>query len=136
MHQARLNQEIARAGFLPFASLLSSTQPFGAPLGGLIVHCIPSIIVICIPAKNIYSFIIDVEGYPGQFFSLALSLGLIWLRWKRPDLKRPYKAWLPAVWVRVVLAGALVAAPFVKKEGEDEGEVLGRVSYALVGISV
>ncbi|KAK5655622.1 hypothetical protein OQA88_5553 [Cercophora sp. LCS_1] len=133
---ARLNQEIARQGFLPFGDLLSSTKPFGAPLGGLIVHIIPSLIVICVPAKNIYSFILDVEGYPGQFFVLATSFGLIWLRWTRPDLKRPYKAFLPAVWARILLSLALVAAPFVPREGEDGSAHLFRVTYALVGISI
>ncbi|KAK0614534.1 amino acid/polyamine transporter I [Immersiella caudata] len=133
---ARLNQEIARQGFLPFGGVLSSTKPFGAPLGGLIVHLIPSLIVICIPAKNIYSFILDVEGYPGQFFSLATSFGLIWLRWERPDLKRPYKAFLPAVYFRIALSIALIFAPFVPREGKSGGAHLFRVSYALVGISV
>lgn len=134
--QARLNQEIARQGFLPFGDFLSSCKPFGAPLGGLIVHCIPSIIVISIPADNIYSFILDVEAYPAQFFSLATSIGLLWLRWERPDLKRPYKAFLPAVWGRILLSLALIAAPFVTREGEDSGDHLFRVTYALVGISM
>lgn len=100
------------------------------------MHYIPSVIVICIPYKNIYSFILDVEGYPGQFFALAASLGLIWLRWARPDLKRPYRAFLPAVWFRVSLSIALLCAPFVPSRGESLVEHLSRVSYALVGISV
>ena len=100
------------------------------------MHCIPSIIVISIPADNIYSFILDVEAYPAQFFSLATSIGLIWLRWERPDLKRPYKAFLPAVWGRIVLSLALIVAPFVTREGEDAGAHLFRVTYALVGISM
>ncbi|KAK0609605.1 amino acid permease-domain-containing protein [Bombardia bombarda] len=108
---ARLNQEIARQGFLPYGDFLSSSRPFGAPLGGLIVHYIPSVVVMCIPAKNIYSFILEVEGYPGQFFVVATSVGLIWLRRTRPDLSRPYKAFLPAVWFRIVLSLALIAAP-------------------------
>jgi len=94
------------------------------------------VIVISIPAKNIYSFILEVEGYPGQFFVLATSLGLIWLRWTRPDLKRPYRAFLPAVWFRVVLSLALIAAPFIPQAGEDGRAHLWRVSYAIVGISV
>ncbi|KAK3373098.1 amino acid permease-domain-containing protein [Lasiosphaeria ovina] len=134
---SRLNQEIARQGFLPFGSeFLSSSLPFGAPLGGLLVHYVPSVVVICIPAKNIYSFILDVEGYPGQFFSLATSLGLIWLRTKRPDLQRPYTAFLPAVWFRILLSLALITAPFVPRAGEEGSAHLFRVSYALVGISV
>ncbi|KAK3360516.1 amino acid permease-domain-containing protein [Lasiosphaeria hispida] len=133
---ARLNQEIARQGFLPFGDFLSSSKPFGAPLGGLIIHYIPSVIVISIPAKNIYSFILDVESYPAQFFILATSFGLIWLRQKRPDLDRPYKAFLPAVWARIFLTLALIAAPFVPRAGEDGAAHLLRVSYALVGMSI
>ncbi|KAK3938017.1 amino acid permease-domain-containing protein [Diplogelasinospora grovesii] len=133
---ARLNQEIARQGFLPFGALLASSRPYGAPLGGLLVHYIPSVAVISIPAKNIYSFILEVEGYPGQFFALAMSFGLIWLRWKRPDLNRPYRAFLPAVWGRIALSIALIVSPFVPRDGEKCWDHLLRVSYALVGISV
>ncbi|KAK3377441.1 amino acid permease-domain-containing protein [Podospora didyma] len=127
---ARLNQEIARQGFLPFGDFLSSSRPFGAPLGGLIVHYIPSVVVISIPAQNIYSFILNVEGYPAQFFVLATSFGLIWLRTERPDLKRPYKAFLPAVWFRILLSLALIVAPFVPHEGESGSDHF--IIFALV----
>jgi amino acid transporter len=134
--QARLNQEIARQGLLPFGALLSSSKPFGTPLGGLVLHYIPSVIVICIPYKDIYSFILNVEGYPAQVFSLAISLGLIRMRWTRPDLKRPYRAFLPAVWFMVFLSCALLCSPFVTQQGEGWVAHLSRVSYALVGLSV
>ncbi|ROT34487.1 hypothetical protein SODALDRAFT_321494 [Sodiomyces alkalinus F11] len=101
---ARLKQEIARQGFLPFSKLLSSNRPFGSPLGGLLVHYIPSFLVIALPpSKEVYSFILEVEGYPGQFFSLAVAVGLVWLRFRRPDLRRPFKVWLPAVGLRMIL---------------------------------
>ncbi|PMD12919.1 hypothetical protein NA56DRAFT_449774 [Hyaloscypha hepaticicola] len=74
---ARVVQEIARQGFLPFSQFITSSKPFGAPTGALITHYIPSFLVIIIPAAHIYSFILDVEGYPGQFFSIASSVGLI-----------------------------------------------------------
>jgi amino acid transporter len=134
--QARLNQEIARQGFLPFSRLLASSRPFNAPMGGLIVHYIPSLLVITIPTGNVYSFILDVEGYPAQFFGLATSLGLIWLRFKRPDLDRPYKAFLPAVGLRIALSLALIAAPFVPRENRDGRSHLFQVTYALVGIGM
>jgi hypothetical protein len=92
--------------------------------------------VICIPYKDIYSFILNVEGYPGQVFSLAMSLGLIRLRWRRPDLKRPYRAFLPAVWFMVLLSSALLCSPFATQLGEGWAAHLSRVSYALVGLSV
>ncbi|KAI1276548.1 methionine permease [Xylaria sp. FL0933] len=133
---ARLNQEVARAGFLPFSRYLSSSKPFGAPLGGLIVHYIPSVLVIVLPPTNeVYSFILEVEGYPGQIYGLAITIGLIWLRYKRPDLKRPFKAWMPAVVFRALLCVALLAAPFFPPSHPDP-DGLWYATYAVVGVGV
>ena len=134
--QARVVQEIARQGFLPFSRTISSSKPFNAPMGALITHYIPSLLVITIPAGKIYSFILDVEGYPAQFFSLAISFGLIWLRYKRTDLHRPYKAFLPVVWLRIALSIALIVAPFVPREDITWREHLSQVTYAFVGTSM
>ncbi|KAI2634786.1 amino acid transporter [Hypomontagnella submonticulosa] len=133
---ARLNQEIARAGFLPFSRYLSSSKPFNAPLGGLIVHYIPSVLVIVLPPSNeVYSFILEVEGYPGQIFALATSIGLIWLRYKRPDLKRPFKAWIPAVIFRILLCFTLLAAPFFPPSHPKPGGLF-YATYAIVGVGI
>ncbi|SPO00357.1 related to high affinity methionine permease [Cephalotrichum gorgonifer] len=127
--QARLKQEIARQGFLPFSELLSSTRPFGSPLGGLLLHFIPSFLVIVVPpSSDVYSFILSVEGYPGQFISVAIGGGLIWLRFKRPDLQRPFKAWIPAVLVTLGLSSSLIVAPFFAPGGFP--------AYAIVGLSM
>ncbi|KAB5540575.1 putative methionine permease [Coniochaeta sp. 2T2.1] len=132
---ARLNQEIARQGFLPWPELLASTKPFNAPLGGLIVHYIPSLLVIALPPSNqVYSFILEVEGYPAQFFSLAVSGGLLWLRYKRPDLKRPFKVWIGAVVLRIVVSLALVTAPFFPPQHKT-GTIF-YATYALVGVAI
>ncbi|KAH8165056.1 hypothetical protein CIB48_g3194 [Xylaria polymorpha] len=133
---ARLNQEIARAGFLPFSRYLSSSKPFNAPMGGLIVHYIPSVLVIVLPPTNeVYSFILEVEGYPGQIYGFAITVGLIWLRYKRPDLKRPFKAWMPAVFFRALLCLALLAAPFFPPSNPDPNG-LWYATYAVVGVGV
>ncbi|KAI4142938.1 MAG: hypothetical protein LQ340_007154 [Diploschistes diacapsis] len=74
----RLNQEVARQGFLPFSDFLASSKPFGAPLGGLLVQYILSLLVILLPPSNdIYSLILDVAQYPRQFYALALCFGLL-----------------------------------------------------------
>jgi amino acid transporter len=106
-------------------------------MGGLIVHYIPSLLVIALPpSSDVYSFILEVEGYPGQVFALAISIGVLWLRYKRPDIKRPFKAWSAAVVFRIGLSIALLAAPFFPpKEGKDTGGIW-YATYAVVGISV
>lgn len=135
--QARVNQEIARRGLLPYTRLISSSRPFGAPLGGLIVVYIPSLLVIILPpGKDVYNFILDVEGYPAQFAALAMSVGLLLLRRRRSDLPRPFKAWLPAIWIRIAVCLALIAAPFFPPEDgkADVGFFYG--TYAIVGIGM
>ncbi|KAF9869893.1 methionine permease [Colletotrichum karsti] len=134
--QARVKQEIARQGFLPFSKTLSSTRPFNSPLGGLLVHYIPSFLVIVLPpTSEVYSFILEVEGYPGQFVALAVGTGLLWLRFKQPDLKRPFKAWLPAVVLRICLSFSLLAAPFFPPNTKPTSGLF-YATYAIVGVSI
>ncbi|UZP38412.1 hypothetical protein NXS19_006228 [Fusarium pseudograminearum] len=110
---ARTKQEIARQGFIPYSSILSSSRPFNSPLGGFFVHYIPSFLVMVLPPSNtIYSFILDIEGYAGQLIGLAVAIGLVKLRLQRPDLKRPFKAWMIAVGLRIAMSCALIVAPF------------------------
>lgn len=93
------------------------------------VHYIPSfLVIVCPPSEQVYTFILSVEGYPGQFFSLASGVGLIWLRLKRPDLNRPFRAWIPAVILVLCLSVSLLAAPFFAPDGFP--------AYAAVGISM
>ena len=129
---------MARQGFLPYPQILASSQPFGTPLGGLIVHWFPSALVIIIPpSSDVYSFIADVEGYAGSFYVLAMALGLIWLRGKKPDLKRPFKAWLPAAWFRAILSVALIIGPLIPPRSQDSGDVdFFYATYALVAIAM
>ena len=124
-----MKQEIARQGLLPFPDLLSSTRPFGSPLGGLLIHYIPSfLVIVCPPSQQVYTFILSAEGYPGQVVGFAVGAGLLWLRFKRPDLDRPFKAWIPAVLLGLCLNISLLAAPFLAPGGFP--------AYAAVGISM
>ncbi|OAR01877.1 hypothetical protein LLEC1_05823 [Akanthomyces lecanii] len=132
---ARLKHEIARQGFLPFSDVLSSTKPFSSPVGGLIVNYVPSLLIIVLPPSDkIYSFILEVEGYGGQITGLAIAVGLLWLRYKQPDLHRPYKASLFAVSVKLALTLALLVAPFVPPKEKYTGGLF-YATYAIVGIA-
>lgn len=133
--QARLKHEIARQGFLPFSDLLSSTKPWNSPFGGLIVNYIPSLLIIVLPPSDrIYSFILEVEGYGGQITGLAIAVGLLWLRYKQPELHRPYKASLFAVAVKLLLSLTLLVAPFVPPKEKYPGGLF-YATYAIVGLS-
>ncbi|KAH6963405.1 amino acid/polyamine transporter I [Fusarium avenaceum] len=112
---ARTKQEIARQGFIPYSSVLSSSKPFNSPMGGFVIHYIPSFLVMVLPPSNtIYSLILEIDGYAAQLIGLAVAIGLVKLRSQRPDLKRPFKAWIPAVGVRIIMSCALIAAPFFR----------------------
>ena len=135
--QSRVNQEIARQGFLPFAATLASSKPFGTPMGGLVVHYVPSALVIAIPpSATVYAFIADVEGYAGSFFGLAVAAGLILLRHQKPDLLRPFKAWIPAVWLRLLLSLSLIGAPFFPSNNGHSDVNFFYATYALVTIAM
>ena len=100
------------------------------------LNYIPSFLVIVLPpSAGVYSFILEVEGYSGQIFSLAVACGLIYLRFKRPDLHRPFKAWVSAVWVKIALGVALLAAPFFPP-AERSTNGLFYATYAIVAVSM
>ncbi|KIH91337.1 methionine permease [Sporothrix brasiliensis 5110] len=133
---ARVKQEIARQGLLPYSKLLASNKPFGSPLGGFFVHYIPSFLVIVLPpSAEVYSFILEVEGYPGQFVSIAIAGGLLYLRYTRPDLKRPFRVWIPAVVLKIVLNLSLIAAPFFPPKTPPTSGLF-YATYAIVGVSI
>lgn len=105
-------------------------------MGGLLVNYVPSLLVIVLPPSGeVYSFILEVEGYAGQVFGLAVGIGLIWLRFKRPDLTRPFKAWMPAVILRLALSLGLLAAPFFPPAEKSPGGLF-YATYAIVGVSM
>lgn len=100
----------------------------------MIVHYIPSLLVIILPPQqDVYAFILDVEGYPAQFFAMAICIGTLWLRKSRPDLKRPFKAWRVAVWLRIALSSCLIVAPFVPPKNGKGDVGFWYATYAVVG---
>jgi amino acid transporter len=155
---SRVNQELAKEGVpLPFGNKFwASNWPTGkSPLPGLIVHLIPSVIIILGPPPSVaYPFILDVEGYPQQIINLFIVCGLFWLRWKKPNVNRPFKVWLPfalfflaaAVFrkfpifvaeIVVQLQSLVIIAPFLRPaNGIGDTPPLPYYLYCLVGIAI
>ncbi|KAI0063742.1 amino acid transporter [Artomyces pyxidatus] len=138
---ARVNQELAKEGIpLPFGNRFwASNWPTDkSPLPGLIVHLIPSVIVIIAPPPAVaYPFILDVEGYPQQIINLFVVIGLLYLRWKKPHLRRPFKVWWPLAMFFLAAAVFLLVAPFLRPaNGVGDTPPLPYYLYCLVGIGV
>lgn len=67
---------------------------------------------------------------------LAIAIGILILRRERPDLKRPFKAWLPAVYIRILVCLVLLAAPFFPPV-DGKGDVsFFYATYAIVGVGM
>ncbi|KAH9836157.1 high affinity methionine permease [Rhodofomes roseus] len=147
---ARINQELAKEGIpLPFGNRFwASNWPTGkSPLPGLIIHLIPSIIVIIAPPPSVaYPFILDLEGYPSQIINLFVVVGLFWLRYKKPNAHRPFKGasyhlkpsiWWPLAVFYLAAAVFLLVAPFIRPPGGiGDTPPLPYYLYCLVGIAV
>ncbi|KAI0783753.1 amino acid transporter [Abortiporus biennis] len=138
---SRVNQELAKEGIpLPFGSKFwASNWPTGkAPWPGLILHLIPSVIVIIAPPPAVaYPFILDIEGYPQQIINLFIVFGLFYLRWKKPNAHRPFRVWWPLAIFFLAASTFLVIAPFLKPaNGVGDTPPLPYYLYCLVGIGV
>ncbi|KAL5504704.1 hypothetical protein ACEPAH_7367 [Sanghuangporus vaninii] len=138
---SRVNQEVAKEGMpLPFGNKFwASNWPTGkSPLPGLMLHFIPSAIVILAPPPDVaYPFILDVEGYPTQILNLLIIFGLFYLRWKKPDAVRPFKVWWPVAFFFMATAVFLIVVPYIRPaNGVGDTPPLPYYLYCLVAIGV
>ncbi|KAJ7022581.1 amino acid transporter [Mycena alexandri] len=145
---AKVNQELAKEGVpFPFSNKFwASNWPTGkSPFPGLVIHLIPSIIVIIAPPPSVvYPFILDVEGYPQQILNVFIVFGLFWLRYREPSAIRPFKGkhtkpyfWWPFAVFFLAAALFLVIAPFLRPANKvGDTPPLPYYLYCLVGIVV
>nr|POE99551.1 high-affinity methionine permease [Quercus suber] len=113
--QARVNQELAKEGVIPFPRFWASNWPFGSPGAGLLLHWIPSFLVIlAVPFGDAYSFILDVEGYPASVIGFFVVLALFWLRHAKSELARPFRCWTPIALCYMAAQMFLIVAPFLR----------------------
>ncbi|KAH8748838.1 high affinity methionine permease [Hyaloscypha finlandica] len=107
--QSRVNQELAKEGVLPFGKFWASNWPKGAPGAGLLLHFIPScIVIVAIPVGDAFNFILDTWIIVPFFFLIAQGF-LLTAPFLRPpggkgDTSLPY--WLyPIVGITVLVVG-------------------------------
>lgn len=134
---SRVNQELAKEGVLPWPKFWASTWPMGSPSGGLLLHLIPSLIVIAaVPFGDAYNFILNLEGYPMAILHTLVVIGLFILRWKAPDLPRPFKVWWPVAGFFLLGQCFLLVVPLLRPPGGKEDTSLPYWLAPVVGIGV
>jgi amino acid transporter len=135
-----VNQELAKEGVIPLPKFWASSWPFGSPSSGLLLHFIPSfIVIVAIPFGNAYNFILDLEGYPGSVINFFVVLGFFILRFSEPSKhwKRPFRVWIPVAVFYMVAQAFLMVAPFLRPPGGiGDTPPLPYWLYAVVGIAV
>ncbi|KIE03780.1 high affinity methionine permease, partial [Metarhizium majus ARSEF 297] len=136
--QARVNQELAKEGVIPFPRFWASGWPFGSPSTGLILHFIPSfILIVAIPLGNAYNFIVDLEGYPTAVVNFLVATGLFCLRCSNPRASRPFKVWWPVAALFMVGQAFQLVVLFLRPpRGQGDTPPLPYWLYCVVGIGI
>ncbi|MCJ1333628.1 hypothetical protein MMC10_010328 [Thelotrema lepadinum] len=127
--QARVNQEFAKDGLLPFSSFWASSSPYETPAAALFLHWLVSVVVIVVPPPgDIYTFLVELGGYPVSIISVFVAGGLLYLqctpseRWRSP---KPASKLVTSLFL--ISNITLLILPWIRPEGGQGAE--GRFPY-------
>ncbi|OAL50310.1 amino acid transporter [Pyrenochaeta sp. DS3sAY3a] len=116
---ARVKQEFAKEGVLPFSRFFASDWPMKAPSGGILLHWLFSVALILGPSTNdVYPFVTNLSTYTQSWVKFFVGLGLLYLTYSsRSDWKTErttLHAWPPTTifWLCSLLF--VLFAPFMK----------------------
>jgi amino acid transporter len=133
---ARVNQELAKEGIIPGGPFWAATWPSGAPSAGLLLHLIPSVIVIAaIPFGEAFNFIVNVEQYARALVFFFVVVGLFILRWRSPHGRRLFRVWTPVAVFFAIGQVVVLIAPFLKPSKTKPNAIPYWV-YPIIGICV
>ena len=109
---ARVIQELAKDGIMPFPNILMQNRPFKTPIWALAIHLGVTVLFICAPpAGDAFDFVVGLNSYPTVLLLAAVTAGLMKLRLsKSEDLNSGFKA--PWAVLAFYLAGSIVSIYF------------------------
>lgn len=130
---SRVTESAAKEGYFPFSSYFSYKTKDGAPLGGLFLHLAMTLaLMLGPPPGEVFNFLINLASYPEWIFYGLTVFGLLYMRFTRPDVKRPLKSpWITNVFFLIVSL-FIVVIPFVPP-AEYESSIPYYL-HALIGI--
>ncbi|CAG9983960.1 unnamed protein product [Clonostachys byssicola] len=135
---ARLNQELAKEGMLPWSRFWASNKPFNAPAASLFIHwLITVIILVAPPAGPAYSFIVNLYTYPGAWINAFVGAGLVYLQWnKAENWTSPWHTYLPISILWFLSNVFLVIVPFIPPVGDWNADGYPYYIFPVVGVLV
>ncbi|KZO90750.1 amino acid transporter [Calocera viscosa TUFC12733] len=137
---ARVQREIARQGLLPWPAFWAASRPFGTPIVPIIFKWLLSILVILLlPARDAFSFLLDLASYPFLVFGMAVTVGIWPLRARRKKLgfeKSKYQMLDGLIALYVVWHIFLLIMPLIPPKGGKGDVSFFYATYCIVGIGV
>ncbi|KAL2212999.1 amino acid transporter [Sarocladium strictum] len=135
---ARLNQELAKEGMLPFSRFWASNKPFNAPASALFLHWLVTVIVLLAPpAGPAYNFIVSLYTYPGVWINTFVTFGLIYLQWsKRENWTSQWHTYLPISILYILANIFMIIVPFIPPEGSWNADGYPYYVFPIVGVGV
>ncbi|KAK3318146.1 amino acid permease-domain-containing protein [Apodospora peruviana] len=116
---ARVKQEVAKEGILPFSRLFASDWPIQTPTGGLLLHWIFTVALVVGPKTgDAYPFISLLSTYSQSWVKLLIACGLICLTlspssdWKNERTSFHTSNYLTIPWALSLLF--VLSAPFIR----------------------
>ncbi|KAF9036190.1 amino acid transporter [Panaeolus papilionaceus] len=137
----RIYREIARQGLLPYPNFFSSVKPFGTPARPIFFQAFIMIfMMVLVPAKDIFNFLVDLSSYPAMIFQAALCMGIWAIRRRRKEektAKSPYQAHDSIVVIYLISCILLLVLPWVPPDENRGGDVsFWYASYCVAGIAL
>jgi len=106
----RLAFAAAREGHLPSLLAMVQVKKF-TPLPSLVFTSLVACLLL-IPDASSFEFLVEIFSFASWAFYCSAFVGLLYLRWKKPELPRPYKVVIVAPIIMVAVALYLIITPF------------------------
>lgn len=135
---ARVNQELAKEGLLPFSQFWASNWPFNAPTASLFLHWLVTVIVLVAPpAGPAYNFLVNLYTYPGAWVHAFVTAGLIYLHYRKSEnWSSQWHTYLPVAVIYFLLNAFLAIVPFIPPEGNWNADGYPYYVFPIVGVGV
>ncbi|KAK7207300.1 amino acid permease-domain-containing protein [Myxozyma melibiosi] len=119
---ARVNCEFGKEGILPYSKFFAKVSPLGAPIAGLFLHWIVTVLVLIVPPPGeAYEFIIDLNTYPSAWINALVAGGLIYLQYsKTENWSSPFRSYLPITLAYLFSNFFLMYLPLVSPPGRTD----------------